>query len=122
MLIQREYVCIVCPRSCKGEITIRDGIFAFSGYVCKRGETYTVTEYTSPKRMLTTTVTLAGARTRRLPVVSSEEISRDKVRACIEFLYTSTFQAPIKAGDTLVENILGTQVNIIAAMTFNSDD
>jgi CxxC motif-containing protein len=111
-----EYICIVCPRSCRGELIIEDGRMGFADYRCKRGEKYAANEFTSPTRMLTTTVNVTGAGVKRLPVVSSKEIRKDRLIDCLEYLYGKTFHAPVKEGDKLIENILGTHVDIIAAM------
>lgn len=114
---KKNYTCIVCPKSCKGEMVINeDGRIEFSGYYCKRGEKYAENEYKNPKRMLSTTVKVNNAAIKRLPVVSKEEISKNKLIECIEFLHTQTFNAPIKEGDILIDNILGTSVSIVAAM------
>jgi CxxC motif-containing protein len=113
---KKSYTCIVCPKSCKGEIMLHEGEMSFSGYLCKRGEKYAESEYTNPKRLLSTTVKIRDAAIHRLPVVSDGEIGKDRLIECIEFLYTLTFQAPIKEGDILIKDILGTGVSIIAAM------
>lgn len=114
---KKIYTCIVCPKSCKGEMVIyKDEKIEFSGYSCKRGEKYAYNEYKNPKRMLSTTVKINNAAINRLPVVSKEEISKDKLIECIDFLHTQTFNAPVKEGDVLVEDILDTKVSIIAAM------
>jgi CxxC motif-containing protein len=113
---RKEYVCVVCPKSCKGELIIQDGQMEAAGYRCKKGGKYATDEYTCPKRLLTTTVKINGAGIPRLPVVSSKEINKERLFDCVEYLYTKTFQAPVKEGDKLVRNILGTQVDIVAAM------
>ena len=111
-----KYTCIVCPRSCKGELIIKDnGEFETQGFICKRGVEYAYNEYTNPKRMLTTTVKIKNGTFSNLPVVSSEEIEKVRLFECLDYLYSIHVNAPIKEGDIVVENILGTGVNILAA-------
>ena len=57
----KKLTCIVCPLGC--EITAHmDGhkIAELSGQGCKRGEAYARTELLDPRRMLTTTMRVAG--------------------------------------------------------------
>ncbi|MDO4289154.1 MAG: DUF1667 domain-containing protein [Eubacterium sp.] len=111
-----NYTCIVCPKSCKGELAVGDdGSLEATGFDCNNGKKYAVNEYTDPKRMLTTTVKVKGGIFNLLPVVSGDEISKSKLMDCIHSLYTIEAKAPVKAGDVVVCNILDTGVDIIAA-------
>lgn len=116
---KKVYTCIVCPLSCKGMLIINETKMEFSGYYCKKGEKYAESEYTDPKRMLSTTVKINNAAINRLPVVSNMEIRKDKFIECVEFLHTQTFKAPIKEGDILIEDILNTGISIISTMDFD---
>lgn len=113
---KRSYTCIVCPRSCKGELIIKDNNqYESQGYLCKRGFEYALNEYTNPKRMLTTTVKINNGTFANLPVVGSQEVEKAKLFDCLNYLYSIQVDAPIKEGDVVVENILGTGVDILAA-------
>ena len=113
---KRNYTCIVCPKSCKGELTVKnDGTFETTGFDCNNGKKYAVNEYTDPKRMLPTPVKIENGIFNLLPVVSSEEVSKKRLRDCIHTLYSITVKAPVRAGDVVVSNILDTGVDIIAA-------
>jgi CxxC motif-containing protein len=114
--MKKEYTCIVCPKSCKGCIDPeQSGKSRFDGFECKRGETYAENEYNCPQRMLTTTVSVQGAREHRLAVVSDREIDKAKLKDCLDYLYSRRFTAPIKAGEMIALDILGTGANIVAA-------
>ena len=113
---QKTYTCIVCPRSCVGTLTVHDdGRLETEGFFCKNGEKYAIDEYKDPKRMMTTTVTLKNGIYHLLPVVSTEEISRKLFPDCLEKLYHTVVTAPVKAGDVIISDIMGTGVDIIAA-------
>jgi len=112
----QNYTCIVCPQSCKIELTIHDDhTFTTTGNNCKRGHDYVIQEYTNPQRTLTTTVKINHATYANIPVVSESPIDRSKFFACLEHLYHIDVTAPVKEGDIIVEDILGTGVNILAA-------
>lgn len=111
-----EYTCIVCPRSCKVNLSVLGASdFEVDGNICKRGKEYVINEYTCPKRLLTTTVKIEKGIYRNIPVVSDNPIDRSKFFDCLDHLYSIQVEAPISEGDILVENILGTEVNIVAA-------
>lgn len=110
-----ECICIICPQSCRMIVKKgREGLIV-EGNGCRRGKEHAINEYIDPKRMLTTTVKVKGGSMRRLAVISDREISKNKLKDCLEVLYAIEVQAPIKAGEIIAENILGTNVNIIAS-------
>ena len=110
------YTCIICPQSCRLLLTQQpDGTYTITGNRCKRGEAYAINEHTRPVRMLTTTVGTQNSPLRRLPVISSGPVPKDKLYACLDLLYTQTAKAPMEMGDILMKNILDTGVDIMAA-------
>lgn len=113
--MKTKYTCIVCPRSCDLVVEEKDGTCTVSGNSCKRGEEYGLNEHLHPKRMITTTVMLEGGNIRSLPVVSSGPVPKEKLPDCLDWLYTIKVEAPVHLHDVIVENILGTGVNVLAA-------
>jgi CxxC motif-containing protein len=115
-MIKMAYTCIVCPRSCKMDLMVKGANeFEVNGNLCKRGREYAINEYLCPKRMLTTTVKIINGIYSNIPVVSGQEIDRAKFFECLDYLYSMEVEAPIVEGDVLVKNILGTDVDILAA-------
>lgn len=113
----KEIICIVCPMGCQMEITEDSSGqgYIVTGNSCSRGEKYGIKELTNPTRVLTTTVKLRNSLLRRLPVRTDTAISKDMIFACMKELDSVEAEAPVRAGDIIVENILGTGVNIISA-------
>ncbi len=102
-------ICTVCPRGCR--IEIKDGIF--SGYSCERGLTYAKAELENPVRTLTSTVRILGAAYDRAPVKSARPLPRGKLLEAARMLGGVTLFAPVKEGETAVENILGLGVDVV---------
>ena len=115
----KEYVCIVCPNSCRLTVTDEDGGIRVTGNGCKRGREHGMAEFTRPMRMLTTTVAIRGAALPRLSVVSTEPVPKDRLEDCLRELYRLRVEAPIRCGDVIVSNISGTGVDIVASRTMN---
>ena len=108
--------CIMCPMGCEMTVTLENGRFAgVTGNSCPRGAKYAETEVTDPRRMLTTTVRIKGGLLPLLPVVSAEVLPKGKVADCVVYLRDVIVEAPVKAGDVIVPDILGLGVDIVAS-------
>lgn len=114
---QNKFTCIACPKSCCITVTDNDGELTFTGYECKRGINHAKNEYLHPMRMLTSTVKVIGGQFDRLGVIGSSELPREKLRDCLKEVYKVAVKAPVKAGDIIIKNILGTGCDIIATMS-----
>lgn len=108
--------CIMCPMGCELTVSMENGKFvSVTGNSCPRGAKYAETEVTDPRRMLTTTVRIKGGLLPLLPVVSADVLPKGKIAECVAYLRNVTVQAPVKAGDVIVPDILGLGVNIVAS-------
>ena len=85
-----------------------------TGNNCPRGEIYAKAELTNPVRMVTSTVAIQSEIEKRLPIKTSKAISKSLVFKVIEETKKISVKAPIKIGDVIIKNILGTDVNIVA--------
>lgn len=112
----KEIICIVCPMGCQMEITEDGGEkgYIVTGNSCSRGKKYGIKELTNPTRVLTTTVKLKNNLMPRLPVRTDAAIPKDMIFSCMKALDSVEAEPPIRAGDIIVENILGTGANIIS--------
>jgi len=113
----KKFTCIVCPISCNLQVDENNGEILVTGNQCKRGMKFGIAEYTSPVRMLTTTVKTKNGTIARLPVISSSEVPKKQLKSIVEELYKITVECPIKRGDIVVKNIGNTGVDIIATRT-----
>ncbi len=108
----KEMICIVCPRGCRLSVTDKQEI---TGNFCKRGETYALQELTCPKRMITSTVALESqSGLRRLPVITSQEVPKDRIMEVMAILQKVIVKAPIKMHDVIIHNVLGLSIDVIA--------
>ncbi len=113
---KRELICVACPLGCPITVTIDDNgnVTDVTGNTCKRGDAYAHTEVTNPTRMLTTTVRVEGGNSYVVPVKSANPIPKGMMFECMEIINKAAVKAPVKIGDVVIENILGTGVDIIA--------
>ena len=107
----KELTCIICPKGC---IITQADDGAIAGYTCKRGLEYAQKELTKPSRVVTSTVIIHGAAGRRLPVKTSGEIPLAAVKEAVKLLNNLTVVSPVKEGEVVFKDILGTDVDFIA--------
>ena len=105
--------CIVCPMGCQLEVEF-DGekVTSVKGNTCPRGEKYAIDECTHPTRTLTSFVRVEDCE--MASVKSESALPKDKIFECMAEINKVVLKAPVKIGDIVVENILGTGVNIVA--------
>jgi CxxC motif-containing protein len=101
---------------CNMEVEFGDnGALSIKGNGCKRGAAYAKTECTNPVRTLTTTVRVENGKMPVLPVKSQKPLPKGMLFDCMKCINTAKAKAPVAIGDMIVENILGTGINIVAA-------
>ena len=114
-----EFTCISCPIGCNLEVyqDKETKELHVSGNSCKRGVDFANEEYYSPRRVVTTVVSIQDEDMELLPVISDGTVPRNKVFDCIEFLQKTIVKKPIHIGQVIVGNILDTDIDIVAAKT-----
>ena len=108
----KELICIVCPRGCHLKVDEANG-FAVSGNSCPRGAEYGKNEIMDPRRVLTSTVKIKGAAYRRCPVRTSAAIRKGDIFGAVKELDAVTLVSPVKRGDVVIPNILGSGADVI---------
>ena len=109
----RELTCIICPMGCQLRVELDDNkhILSIEGYTCPRGKVYANTECTAPKRTITTTVAVEGGGV--VSVKTDSMVPKELVMECMKVI--NSVKAPVNSpmGTVIIENILGTGVNVI---------
>ena len=118
---RKEMICIGCPLGCNLTVEMDGGqVVSVNGNTCKRGDDYARKELTDPRRIVTSTVPVAGGN---LPVVSvktASDIPKGKIRECLCALKGVTLTAPVQIGDVIVENVADTGVDVIATKSISA--
>ena len=107
--------CIVCPRGCSLVVDVEAG--TVTGNSCPRGAEYGVAEATNPTRTLTTTVRVVdanGSIIDMLPTRTAAPIPKGLLFDAMKQINALRVRKPIKRGDVLIADILGTGVDAIA--------
>jgi CxxC motif-containing protein len=108
----REMVCISCPLGCRLAVREEAGAILVEGNKCSRGEQYAREEILAPKRVVTATVWIRGARSVRLPVKTSAPLARELIPGLLNEIYRWQLEAPVRLGQKLMEDIGGSGVDL----------
>ena len=113
---EKNFICTACPMGCKLIVRL-DGneVVQVLGHRCRRGENYGAQEATTPKRMLATTVRARGGLHPLLPVYTSAEVPKAKMREILAILREVEITCPVKMGDMILKDIADTGVDILAS-------
>jgi len=111
-----ELICITCPMGCTLDVTHEgDAIVDIKGNTCKRGEDYAQEELTDPRRMVTTTVRVAGGLHPLMPVYTSAPIPKARIFDLLKAIREAEIQAPVRMGDVVLEDVVDTEVDVLAS-------
>lgn len=111
----KEYTCIICPNGCEISAQIENGeIVSLQGALCKKGEAYVQQELTAPMRNIASSVLVKHGE---LPLVSvrlTSPIPKDRIFDAMREIKKVRLDAPVKAGQVVIHNLLGLDSDVIA--------
>ncbi len=111
-----ELICVTCPMGCTLDVTHEgETIVEVKGATCKRGVDYAQEELTDPRRMVTTTVRVAGGLHPLLAVYTSAPIPKARIFDLLEALREVEVQAPLRVGDVVLEDVVDTEVDVVSS-------
>lgn len=111
----RDLTCIGCPLGCALQVTLENGeVLSVTGNTCKRGDDYARKEVTHPTRIVTSTVCVRGGEIPMVSVKTQNDIPKEKIMDIMKCINALTVDAPVYIGDTLLSDIAGTGVNLVA--------
>ena len=112
--------CIICPMGCSMEVEVETDagghkkVLSVKDNGCKRGEQYASKELQNPTRTLTSTIKVNDGVLPVVPVKTSGEVPKNMLLQCMEVVRRASCRAPVKRGDILLYDLLGTGINVIA--------
>lgn len=118
-----QFNCTTCPSECLLTVEVeRDAngavaeVRSVTGNNCPRGNKFAHQELTCPMRVLTTTVTVSGGDEALLPVRTAEAIPLALHAQTMTLIRDLVVNAPIRMGDVVLEDLLGTNIDLVASM------
>lgn len=117
-----QFNCTTCPSECLLTVSVStddqtgERRVEVAGNRCKRGRAFGTQEVTRPMRVLASTVQVTGGDERLLPVRTAEAIPRDQHFAAMGVIRQTAVAAPVRMGDVIIPDLLGTGVDLVASM------
>ena len=119
-----QFNCTTCPSEClltvEAECDVNDAVVEVRSVVgnnCPRGDKFAHQELTCPMRVLTTTV--SGGDEALLPVRTADAIPLELHAQAMALIRGVVVDAPIRMGDIVLEDLLNTDIDLIASMDIN---
>lgn len=118
-----QFNCTTCPSECLLTVEVkRDDddtvveVRSVTGNSCPRGDKFAHQELTCPMRVLTTTVAVSSGDEALLPVRTAEAIPLALHAQAMAIIRGLVVEPPIRMGDVVLENLLDTNIDLIASM------
>ena len=118
-----QFNCTTCPSECLLTVEVEhetdDSVVevrSVTGNSCPRGDKFARQELARPMRVLTTTVAISGGDERLLPVRTAEAIPLELHAQAMALIRGLVANAPIRMGGVVLENLLDTNINLVASM------
>lgn len=109
-------ICIGCPLGCEVSLTLGDKekVCRIQGNSCKEGKDYALEEYRNPARVLTTALRTKDSNRPLLPVKTTKAVLKTHLAQCMSALSKVKVAPPIKIGEVIIANLIGTGADVIA--------
>ena len=118
-----QFSCTTCPSECLLTVEVErsaDGAVvearSVTGNSCPRGDKFAHQELTCPMRVLTTTVAVSGGDEALLPVRTAAALPLALHAQAMDLIRGLVIDAPIRMGDVVLEDLLSTNIDLIASM------
>ncbi len=113
--MEQMITCINCPVGCRMKVTLSDAgeVLKVEGNTCARGDKYARQECVQPLRMITAVIPAAGSAV-PLSVKTASPVPKSMIGDVMTALQEAKVSAPVRIGETVIGNVCGTGVDVIA--------
>lgn len=116
MVETSEIICIACPKGCTLQVKHQGkDVLEVLGAGCRRGKEYAICELQDPRRMVASTVKVKGGLHPLVPVYTSKGFPKPLIPNLAKKLREIEVQAPVKINQVVLQDALGTGIDIIAS-------
>ena len=108
--MNRNLVCILCPRGCNLTAKIEGQRITVTGNSCPRGEKYAIDECTNPVRTVTSILRISNRDGIMVSVKTSAPIAKGRMFEAMEVIRNASAEAPVRIGDVLLRDVCGADI------------
>jgi CxxC motif-containing protein len=111
-----ELICVACPKGCPLIVKHENkNVIEVIGAGCQRGKDYAICELQDPRRMMASTVKVNGGLHPLVPVYTRQGFPKPLIPQLAQKLREVEVPAPVKINQVVLEDALGTGIDIIAS-------
>lgn len=115
--MERQFVCIECPRGCALTVTTDGKTVNVTGNFCPRGKKYAEAEVTCPRRVVTSSVRGMSAM---IPVKTKGEVKKENIFAVMKRIRALRINRDVVLGEVLDPDIDGEGTPLIATAGYRN--
>ena len=108
--MERNLVCILCPRGCSLTAKIEGETITVTGNTCPRGEKYAIDECTNPVRTVTSILRISNRDGIMVSVKTTAPIAKGRMFEAMERIRSASVEAPVRIGDILLKDVCGADI------------
>lgn len=108
--MNRDLICIICPRGCGLHVEQQGEELVVSGNACPKGKQYAIDECTNPVRTITSMVRVSNREDMMVSVKTAAPIPKGAIFDVMKLIRSASVEAPVKIGDVILPDIYGTQI------------
>ena len=113
---EKNFICTACPMGCTLIVRMEgDEVVKILGHRCRKGETYGRQEAIAPQRMVASTVRISNGLHPLVPVYTNGSVPKRRIPEILAKIREVQLTAPVTAQDVVIENVIGTGVDIVAS-------
>jgi CxxC motif-containing protein len=114
-MMTKKFTCIECPKGCRLTVDVENNkVIKVSGNECPKGEKYAISEIENPVRILTSAVLCRDMNLKMVSVRTDRPIPKSRMFEAMSEIKKIRAAKPLKAGDIIVKNFLGLDVNLVS--------
>lgn len=116
--MNKTFTCILCPNGCEIRVSCREKeIDSIEGNKCRKGADYVKQEIVHPMRGLSSSVLVEGGCMPLCSVRLNRPVPKEKIFDVMAEIRKIKAEAPVRAGQILIADVLGLGSDVIATRT-----
>lgn len=108
--MERNLICILCPRGCSLKVTMNENDAEVSGNACPKGREYGVSECLNPVRTVTSFVNVSNREQTTVSVKTKAPVKKADIFKVMEKIRAAEVEAPVRIGDVILTDVCGTDI------------
>lgn len=113
--MKREYICIVCPNSCRITVEYDDQVIKhIKGAQCQKGNEFIENEIKNQLRTFTGSVLCEDGDYQLISVKTNKPVPKKYLKQIAQKTHQIKMEAPVEIGQVIIPNIMGLNADLVA--------